>query len=59
MQQVVLAWRWDGPRAVLADRAFRCAALGYLELLDLNPYYRRWWDAHPQAHTELDDALGA
>jgi DNA-binding transcriptional LysR family regulator len=59
VQHVVMAWRWDGPRAVLADRAFRCAALGYLELLDLNPYYRRWWDAHPQAHTELDDVLGA
>ena|GEM_PF-333140 len=57
VQQVSVAWRRDGPRAAVAERAFHCAALGYLELLDANPYYRRWWEAHPQAHTELDAAL--
>ena len=48
VQDIAVVWRHDGPHAGYAPVAFRCAALGYLELIDANPYYRRWWDAHPQ-----------
>jgi len=57
VQEITVVWRHDGPHAGWAEQAYRCAALGYLELIDINPYYRRWWEAHPQAHAELDAAL--
>ncbi|AHH96864.1 LysR family transcriptional regulator [Kutzneria viridogrisea] len=40
-----------------ADDLFRCAALAYLSVVDANPHFRRWWDAHPEAHADLDAAL--
>lgn len=57
VQQIMVLWRGDGRRAGCAEQIFRCAALGYLELVDVNPYYRRWWDANPLAHAEIDAAV--
>ncbi|MGH3951217.1 MAG: LysR family transcriptional regulator [Pseudonocardiaceae bacterium] len=41
-----------------ADVLFACAARAYLALLDRNPDLPRWWEQHPEAHGELDAALG-
>ena len=54
VQDIAVVWRHGGRHARHAAEVFRCAAVGYLELVDGNPYYRRWWDANPRAHAELD-----
>jgi DNA-binding transcriptional LysR family regulator len=51
------AWNSDGPYAGYATEVYRCAASAYLRQVDRNPDYRRWWDAHPEAHRTLDAAL--
>jgi len=48
-----LAWRPAGPNARYAPKVYRCAAEAYLQQIDRNPDYRRWWDLHPEAHRHL------
>jgi DNA-binding transcriptional LysR family regulator len=53
-----LAWNPAGPHAKHAADVYRCAALAYVRQLDRNPDYRRWWDAHPEAHRQLSRVVG-
>jgi len=56
-QHITMVWRADGPHARWADQAYRCAAFGYVSLVDASPAFRRWWQTHPEAHADLDAAL--
>jgi DNA-binding transcriptional LysR family regulator len=54
-----LAWHPAGRHAQHAAAVYRCAAHAYLQQLDRNPDYRRWWEEHPEAHRELSEAVGS
>lgn len=56
-QRISVVWHAEGPHAAWAEQAYRCAALGYVSLIEANPAFRRWWDAHPGAHADFDAAL--
>lgn len=47
---LVLVWRRTGPLAARAEQMYRCAAEAYLELVDRNVSYARWWAEHPETH---------
>jgi Transcriptional regulator len=49
-RRLVLVWRRDGVLAARSDQMYRCAAESYLELVDRNISYTRWWAEHPEAH---------
>ncbi|SDL03966.1 DNA-binding transcriptional regulator, LysR family [Lentzea albidocapillata subsp. violacea] len=53
MTDIFVATRRDSPVAGRAHEVFACAAEAYRSVLDRNPEYRRWWDAHPEAHPEF------
>ena len=53
MTDIFVATRRDSPVAGRAHEVFACAADAYRSVLDRNPEYRKWWDAHPEAHPEF------
>ncbi len=53
MADIFVATRRDSPVAGRAHEVFACAADAYRSVLDRNPEYRKWWDAHPEAHPEF------
>lgn len=53
MSDLYVATHRDSPVAGRAHEVFACAAAAYKSVLDRNPDYRRWWDAHPEAHPEI------
>jgi DNA-binding transcriptional LysR family regulator len=53
MVDIFVATRRDSPVAGRAHEVFACAADAYRSVLDRNPDYRKWWDAHPEAHPEF------
>ena len=53
MTDIFVATRRDSPVAGRAHEVFACAADAYRSVLDRNPDYRKWWDAHPEAHPEF------
>ncbi|GLZ34404.1 LysR family transcriptional regulator [Lentzea sp. NBRC 105346] len=53
MTDLYVATRRESPVAGRAHEVFACAADAYQSVLDRNPDYRRWWDAHPEAHPEI------
>lgn len=46
----IVAWRRTGPLSARADQMYRCAVEAYLELVDRNVSYSRWWSEHPESH---------
>ena len=50
--RLVVAWRRDRLRDQ-ATALYRSLAAAYLDHLDDNPMFRRWWDAHPEVHPLL------
>ncbi|WP_106185520.1 LysR family transcriptional regulator [Umezawaea tangerina] len=54
---LLVATRREGPAAGRAHEVFACAARAYRSVIARNPGYERWWDEHPEEHTELDAAL--
>ncbi|HEX5496148.1 MAG TPA: LysR family transcriptional regulator [Mycobacteriales bacterium] len=49
-RRLVLVWRRGGILAAHADQMYRCAVEAYLELVDRNLSYARWWAEHPETH---------
>lgn len=52
-RRLVLVWRRGGSVAPRADEMFRCAVDSYVELVDRNMSYARWWAEHPEAHPRV------
>lgn len=57
MAELLFGSRDEGWLASATDEIFRCAALAYYSVVDRNPAFRQWWDANPDAHVAIDDAL--
>ncbi|WP_436493333.1 LysR family transcriptional regulator [Actinokineospora sp. HUAS TT18] len=54
---VVLVIRLDGMFAARRQELFSCVAHAYRSIVDRNPTYAKWWAQHPEAHSDLDNAL--
>ncbi|WP_020671422.1 LysR family transcriptional regulator [Amycolatopsis nigrescens] len=54
---LLFAMRANDALLPLMDQVFLCVALAYRSTVDRNPLFREWWDAHPEAHAELDAVL--
>jgi len=55
--QIMVAIRTDGTLSGRSHEVFACAAHAYRAVVGRNPTYARWWDAHPEAHADVDAAL--
>ncbi len=53
-RRLVLVWRRDGVLASRSDQMYRAAVESYLELVNRNVSYARWWAEHPELHPEAD-----
>ncbi|SDJ36340.1 DNA-binding transcriptional regulator, LysR family [Actinokineospora alba] len=54
---VVVVIRLDGMFAARRQEVYACVAHAYRSIVERNPTYAKWWDKHPEAHTDLDAAL--
>lgn len=49
-RRLVLAWRRGSVLAGRSDQMYRAAVESYLELVDRNISFTRWWAEHPETH---------
>ena len=54
---IVLVIRLDGMFGTRRQELYACVAHAYRAIVDRNPMFAKWWDQHPEAHSDLDAAL--
>ncbi|WP_158887865.1 LysR family transcriptional regulator [Amycolatopsis anabasis] len=54
---LLFAMRDNDALLPLMEQVFRCVALAYRSTIGRNPLFQRWWDDHPEAHSDLDAVL--